>query len=220
MERATWNKEPEVPYRLPVNVNEVVIFAFDIPHHDTEKGPIPNTSIQHRPLLHYKGAIPVSADAAKIERHLHEVAVVKAFGRFKMCVKTHFHSNSHQVLCVSSGAGNICFGGEGNPGRVVLSVKKGDVIIVPAGVGQKLIMDSDHDDLELVLAFFPGRKWDDMCFGFHQEDHRLPAISQVPWFTICPIFETKSIANWTVAAGEYGVPRFLANRVVGRGTSH
>jgi len=49
---------------------------------------------------------------------------------------THFHSTTHEVLCISKGRAKCCFGGEGNPDRLEVELGKGDVVVLPAGVGK------------------------------------------------------------------------------------
>ena len=44
----------------------------------------------------------------------------------------HYHSNAHEVLCVTRGSASIAFGG--SEGETV-EVEAGDVVVIPAGVG-------------------------------------------------------------------------------------
>jgi uncharacterized protein YjlB len=44
----------------------------------------------------------------------------------------HYHSTSHEVLCVISGSASIAFGG---PQGETIEVSTGDVVVIPAGVG-------------------------------------------------------------------------------------
>ena len=55
---------------------------------------------------------------------------------------SHFHSTSHEVLCVFKGTARLCFGHEDNPKRVEAVVDEGDVMVVPAGVSHRLYVDS------------------------------------------------------------------------------
>ena len=69
---------------------------------------LPNTSIQKKPLLIYHAAIPPSASASDIENHLKSVGVVIPQWRYTMYDTTHFHSTTHEVLCISSGHARLC----------------------------------------------------------------------------------------------------------------
>lgn len=103
-----------------------------------------------------------------------------------MFSRTHFHSTSHEVLCVSSGRARLCFGGETNDGRVEPVVEKGDVIIVPAGVGHRLLEDLDGG-FEMVGSYPPGKEWD-MCYGDTGEDAKIANIKTLEWFPRDPIY--------------------------------
>jgi len=99
---------------------------------------------------------------------------------------THFHSTSHEVLCISSGKAKLCFGGEKNPFRVEASVKKGDVVIIPAGVGHRLL-DDFNSDFEMVGSYPNGKNWD-MCYGENGEEEKFEGISSLGWFEKDPLY--------------------------------
>ena len=98
---------------------------------------------------------------------------------------THFHSTTHEVLCVSNGRAKLCFGGEENHGRVEPLVEKGDVMIVPAGVAHRLL--DDHGGFEMVGCYPPGKPWD-MCYGREEEEHKADGIKVLEWFSKDPIY--------------------------------
>ena len=91
-----------------------------------DDGAVPNSRL---PLLVYRNAVP--ADPAAIER-------IFAANRWPPAWRDgvhpfhHFHSNAHEVLGVARGEATVLFGG---PSGQTLSVKAGDVVVVPAGVG-------------------------------------------------------------------------------------
>ena len=119
-------------------------------HQIPAHGLIPNTSLQQRPLQVYHSVFrfpspspsPSSA-AASIETHLRTIGIVTPRWRYTIYARTHFHSTTHEVLCISHGRALLCFGGEENPGRVLVEVKKGDAVLVPAGVGHRLMEDRE-----------------------------------------------------------------------------
>lgn len=153
-----------------------------IPQHQL----IPNTSIQNKPLLIYHSCIPSSASASNIETHLKVVGVVSPQWRYTMYSTTHFHSTTHEVLCISSGRAKLCFGGEENPSRVEALVEKGDVVVIPAGVGHRLLDDFDST-FEMVGSYPTGNSWD-MCYGREDEEDKLKAISGIGWFRADPLY--------------------------------
>ena len=67
----------------------------------------------------------------------------------------HYHSTSHEVLGVYSGAATLRLGG--GHGKNV-KVHAGDVIVIPAGVAHQNIGASD--DFGVVGAYPDGRQWD------------------------------------------------------------
>ncbi len=152
---------------------------------------IPNSSIQNKPLLHYRQAFdPGTLTASAIESHLVSVGVVEPQWRFSMYSTTHFHSTTHEVLCVSRGKAKLCFGGEGNPGKVETLVEKGDVLILPGGVGHRLLEDLTEGEgggFEMVGSYPRGYNWD-MCYGKKGEEAEVQNIPRLPWFNMDPIY--------------------------------
>jgi len=67
----------------------------------------------------------------------------------------HYHSNAHEVLGVYKGKTCVLFGGENG---VKVTVEKGDVIIIPAGVAHKNLQ-KEHD-VCCVGAYAEGKKYD------------------------------------------------------------
>lgn len=119
-------------------LKDLKVFKHQIPAH----GLIPNTSLQHKPLLIYRSALP-SSSASAIEQHISSVGVVTPQWRYTMYSTSHFHSTSHEVLGIAHGKAKLCFGHESNPERVEEVVGKGDVVVVPAGVAHRLLEDVD-----------------------------------------------------------------------------
>ena len=99
---------------------------------------------------------------------------------------THFHTTAHEVLCVACGRAKLCFGGEDNPKKVESVLEAGDVIVVPGGIGHRLL-----DDLEggfsMVGSYEKGKHWD-MCYGKEEEEEKVKGIEKLGWFQRDPIY--------------------------------
>ena len=99
---------------------------------------------------------------------------------------SHFHSTSHEVLCVAKGRAKLCFGHENNAERVETVVKEGDVMVVPAGVSHRLLDDMDGG-FSMVGSYQRGYSWD-MCYGKEGEEDKLKNIRSLGWFDRDPIY--------------------------------
>lgn len=73
--------------------------------------------------------------------------------------KHHYHSNTHEALGISSGQAKVQLGGPNGP---VFDVRKGDVIVLPAGIAHKNLGCSK--DFE-VVGGYPGGIEHDMKYG-------------------------------------------------------
>ncbi|KAJ5793842.1 hypothetical protein N7457_000441 [Penicillium paradoxum] len=148
---------------------------------------IPNTSIQSKPLMIYHGAF--NAVSTELEEHLEAVGEVAPQWVYSMYRQTHFHSTTHEVLGVVSGSARLCFGGEDNPERFEPMVQRGDLIIVPAGVGHRLLEDlHGHQEIFQMVGAYPhGKQWD-MCYGKPDEKAKMQEIRNVAWFRQDPLY--------------------------------
>lgn len=172
------------PKLAPCPISSLRVSKHLIPAH----GLIPNTSLQHKPLLIYHACFPASASASSIERHVSSVGVAAPQWRYTMYSTTHFHSTTHEILCVSAGRATLCFGGEDNPGRVDAEVRKGDVVVVPAGTGHRLLRDEKEGGaFEMVGCYPVGKEWD-MCYGKEEEKVKVQGIARLGWFERDPIY--------------------------------
>ena len=158
------------------------VSSFQIPSYQL----LPNTSIQHRPLLIYHSAFPSSTKASTIESHLTKIGVVQPQWRYTMYSTTHYHSTTHEVLAISNGKAKLCFGGEENPESYEAVFEKGDVIVVPAGVGHRLMTDLEGG-FEMVGSYPKGKQWD-MCYGTKEEEDKIKGIANLAWFEKDPIY--------------------------------
>lgn len=90
-----------------------------------------------------------------------------------------FHS--HEILVVIAGRARLCFGGENNPKRFEPVVQRGDLIIVPARVGHRLLEDQGNVPFEMIGSYSNNKEWD-MCYGSPGAEMKVREISQLLWF--------------------------------------
>jgi uncharacterized protein YjlB len=97
-----------------------------------DDGSIPNSEL---PLMVYRQAFVLGASdlAATIEEYFARNDWTGSW-RASVFPFHHYHSETHEVLAVYRGTATLQFGGE--KGRE-LTVKPGDVVVIPAGVGHK-----------------------------------------------------------------------------------
>jgi uncharacterized protein YjlB len=133
-------------------------------------GAIPNSRL---PLLVYRGAVP--ADAAAIERVFTGNRWPAAW-RDGVHPFHHFHSTAHEVLGVARGEASVLFGG---PNGTVLTVRAGDVVVVPAGVAH--CNQGQSSDLLIVGAYPDNGPGPDLRRGRPGEhDAAARAVAAVP----------------------------------------
>ena len=95
----------------------------------------------------------------------------------------HYHSTAHEVLGICRGEAKVRFGG--NAG-ITLTVRAGDVVVIPAGVGhQNLGAGADF----LVVGAYPrGQSWD-LCRGLAEERPQVrDNIARVPLPAADPVY--------------------------------
>ena len=105
----------------------------------------------------------------------------------------HYHSVTHEVLGVISGGSTLQLGGEGG---VKLDVKRGDVLIIPAGVAHKNL--GKENQISCVGAYPDGRDYD-INYGKAGERPRTDRnIAKVPVPEYDPVFglEAGLIKYW------------------------
>jgi uncharacterized protein YjlB len=152
-------------------MTQPLTFTFD------DDGAIPNSRL---PLLVYRDAVP--RDPAAIE-HLFAANRWPPAWRDGVHPFHHFHSSAHEALGVASGHAKILFGG---PGGQVLTVRAGDVVAIPAGVGHR--NQGQSDDLLIVGAYPDSAKNPDLRRG-KQSEHTeaMRAIAAVPLPSTDPV---------------------------------
>jgi uncharacterized protein YjlB len=115
-----------------------------------DDGVIPNSKY---PLLIYRDVLPIEGSKGGdwFEEEFADNNWTNSW-RWGVYPFVHYHSNTHEVLGVFSGSALLQLGGD--QGKEV-TVKAGDVIVIPAGVGHKCI--SHSPDFNVVGAYPDGR---------------------------------------------------------------
>ena len=72
----------------------------------------------------------------------------------------HYHSNAHEVLCVTGGSASIAFGG---PEGETVEVEAGDIVVIPAGVGH--CNKGSDGGFTVIGAYPPGQESYDIRTG-------------------------------------------------------
>jgi uncharacterized protein YjlB len=123
-----------------------------------DDGTYPNN--QRLPLLLYRGALdlPPEDAAATIEALFWDHHWGNSW-RNGVYDFHHYHSTAHEVLGVYGGTATIQLGGEQG---ITVTVERGDVVIIPAGVAHKNLGASP--DFRVVGAYPRGQQWD-MNYG-------------------------------------------------------
>jgi uncharacterized protein YjlB len=172
------------PALTPRALSSLTVAKHLIPSHNL----LPNTSIQHKPLLIYRATFPDdgATNASALESHFTSVGVVSPQWRYTMYTTSHFHSTTHEVLGIAHGKARLCFGGEDNPGKVETEVSRGDVVVIPAGVAHRLLEDLEGG-FEMVGCYPKGKSWD-MCYGRKGEEGKVEGIKKLGWFERDPVY--------------------------------
>lgn len=163
-------------------------------HHIPPHSHLPNNPTPGHPLLIYHSCFPPSTSASALESHLRLNAITPQW-RYTMYTRTHYHSTTHEILCITHGRARLLFGGERNPGRVEREVKVGDVLVVPAGVAHRLLEDVEGR-FEMVGGYPEGSCGWDMCYGVEGEEGRAVAAGRVRWLERDPMYGGDGPVLW------------------------
>jgi uncharacterized protein YjlB len=155
-----------------MNPIETYIFADD--------GRFPNSPL---PAIVYRRAMP--PDPAAMERGFAANGWSNAW-RDGIFTYHHFHSIAHEVLGIAAGEVTVALGG---PEGEEVTLRAGDVVVIPAGVAHRNVGQSS--DL-LVVGAYPGGADYDIRRGDPAEHKRaVHAIEAVP----CPASDPLSGRN-------------------------
>ncbi|KAF2684162.1 hypothetical protein K458DRAFT_303164 [Lentithecium fluviatile CBS 122367] len=156
---------------------------------------LPNTTPHSHPLLIYHRVYPRTTHPSALESHLLTNALTPQW-RYTMYSTTHYHSTTHEVLCAYQGRATLLFGGEQNPGRVEVEVCAGDMVVVPAGVGHRLLEDRGEEGEFMMVGAYPrGCSWD-MCYGKEGEEEKARRVGGVGWFELDPLYGEDGPVLW------------------------
>ena len=156
--------------------------ASDNPQHlmlSTPSGGVPNNPL---PLIIWPRVVPDDQEdkAAWFEKTFAQHGWPPAW-RYPIFPYTHYHPNTHELLGVAEGWAEVLFGGDS--GRMV-TLRAGDAVLIPAGVGHKQIHASD--DFIAVGAYPEGMSPETLRDEPDKLQHSLVQIKQVPMPTRDP----------------------------------
>jgi uncharacterized protein YjlB len=158
-----------------------------------DDGIVPNNP--RLPLLVYRGAVALGRsrfDPGTIVDTLFETNGWGRSWRDTIYDFVHYHSQVHEVLGVARGSATVEFGGV--KGRK-LHLKTGDVAILPAGTGHRLIESSRNF---LVVGAYPPDGSYDECTDSRERGAAAGRIAKVPRPKADPLFGTRGplVAAW------------------------
>ncbi|WP_051630503.1 cupin domain-containing protein [Afifella pfennigii] len=115
-------------------------------------GNIPNSTL---PLLIYRGGLDEPVRMAGAAETIFTRNRWQGVWVWSIYPFWHFHTRGHEALACVTGGARVALGGENG---IEAEIEAGDVIVVPAGVGHKLV--SASDDFSIVGAYPPGQEGD------------------------------------------------------------
>lgn len=142
-------------------------------HFFSDDGLVPNNPAL--PLLVYRGVLETGPEAA---RRCVEIFAANGWGgawRNGIYTHHHYHGTAHEVLGIAAGSARVRLGGE--RGEVVV-LRRGDVVVIPAGVAHKC--EGASPDLLVVGAYPRGQSPDMRNPGAREREGALAEIARVP----------------------------------------
>jgi uncharacterized protein YjlB len=149
------------------------------------------------PALHYRGAFQLPAygnTAGTLERTFSRNGWSGGW-RDGVYNYQHYHSTAHEVLGCYAGRASVQLGGPNGP---VVEMKRGDVLVLPAGAAHRSTESSK--DFSVVGAYAGGRSYD-TCRGRPEEQEAaLRQIEEVPLPEADPVLgaEGPLLRHWLV----------------------
>ncbi len=134
-----------------------------------DDGRFPNSGL---PVLVYRSVLP--ADPAAMEQAFAANGWCNGW-RDGIFTYHHFHSIAHEVLGIARGEVQVAFGG---PSGQTVTVRAGDVVVIPAGVAHRNM--GQTKDLLVVGAYPGGSDYDTLCGKPEEHEAALQAIAAVP----------------------------------------
>ena len=157
-----------------------------------EDGQFPNNGLL--PLLVYRQAFPsLDRGMAELIREILETNSWKDAWIDGIYDYHHYHSTAHEALVVLNGSARVQFGG---PNGIPVTIEKGDVAIIPAGVAHKKI--DDADGFSCMGAYPQGQQFD-MNYGRGGERPKTDEnIRNVPFPENDPLYGNDGplVKNW------------------------
>ena len=142
----------------PITLRKLVRSRKPVVMHFADDGVVLNNP--RFPVLVYRGVVPLPSKAFRPGAVLDALFETNGWGRsWRDTVYdfVHYHSRVHEVMGVARGSAEIECGGV--KGRI-LKVKAGDVVVLPAGTGHRLIKSTKNF---LVVGAYPKDGTYDEC---------------------------------------------------------
>jgi uncharacterized protein YjlB len=150
-----------------------------------DDGMIPNHPHWPLVILRHSVELPQSLDPAAIFEDIFASNGWADSWRGEVYSYLHYHSRIHEVLGVACGSAKIRFGG--NKGRT-LTIKRGDVAILPAGTGHQCV--SASTDFMVVGAYPPSGTYDECGPTTREHARGVKSVRKVARPRKDPIFGT------------------------------